>query len=57
MAARFASLRERSPITYVNFLIETRSPPGLASSYPRHFTFYVARPARSILTSYLVHAR
>jgi hypothetical protein len=27
----------------MNFLIETRSPPGLARSYPRHFTFYVAR--------------
>src|SRR5437762_6785364 len=32
-----------------HFLIETRSPPGLARSYPRHFAFYVARPARSIL--------
>src|SRR5439155_6593182 len=32
-----------------HFLIETRSPPGLTRSYPRHFTFYVARPARSIL--------
>ena len=29
-------------------IIETRSPPGLTRSYPRRFTFYVARPARSI---------
>src|SRR5207249_5475891 len=31
------------------FLIETRSPPRLTRSYPRHFAFYVAPPARSIL--------
>jgi hypothetical protein len=27
---------------------ETRSLPTLTRSYPRHFTFYVARPTRSI---------
>jgi len=30
-------------------LIETRSLPALTHSYPRHFTFYVAHPIRSIL--------
>jgi hypothetical protein len=28
--------------------VETRSLPPLAGSYPRRFTFYVARPTRSI---------
>jgi hypothetical protein len=28
--------------------IETRSLPTLTRSYPRHFTFYVAHPIRSI---------
>ena len=32
-------------------LIETRSLPTLTRSYPRHFTFYVARPTRSIRSS------
>ena len=27
---------------------ETRSLPALSRSYPRHFTFYVAHPIRSI---------
>src|SRR5438270_4947390 len=31
--------------------VETRSLPALARCYPRSFTFYVAHPARSILTS------
>src|SRR6476661_1888084 len=31
--------------------VETRSMPALARCYPRSFTFYVAHPARSILTS------
>src|SRR6266403_184204 len=31
------------------FLIETRSLPALTRCYARSFTFYVARPARSIL--------
>jgi len=29
---------------------ETRSLPALTRSYPRHFTFYVAHPIRSIET-------
>ena len=33
--------------TEIQFLIETRAS-RLARSYPRRFTFYVARPARSI---------
>ena len=33
--------------------VETRSLPALARCYPRSFTFYVAHPARSILTSSL----
>jgi len=33
-----------------NFLIETRSLPALTRSYPRHFTFHVAHPIRSIET-------
>ena len=46
---------ELHPISY--FLIETRSLPALTRSYPRHFTFYVARPAPLhsyffLLTSY-----
>jgi len=32
-------------------LFETRSLPALTRSYPRHFTFYVARPTRSIQLS------
>ena len=31
--------------------VETRSLPALARCYPRSFTFYVAPPVRSILTS------
>jgi len=43
----------RSPVgihgmSLIPSIIETRSPPGLTRSYPRRFTFYVARPARSI---------
>jgi hypothetical protein len=34
-----------------HFLIETRSLPTLARSYPRSFAFYVASPGRSILPS------
>ncbi|MEY2491307.1 MAG: hypothetical protein QOH24_258 [Verrucomicrobiota bacterium] len=30
------------------FRIETRSPPGFTRYCPRSFTFYVARPTRSI---------
>src|SRR6266567_1365201 len=37
----------------VTFLLETYSLPTLARGYPRRFTFYVAHPIRSILTSYL----
>jgi hypothetical protein len=33
------------------FLIETRSLPALARCYHRSFSFYVAHPSRSILTS------
>jgi hypothetical protein len=33
-----------------NFLIETRSLPALTRYYPRHFTFHVADPIRSIET-------
>jgi len=33
------------------FRVETRSLPTLARCYPRSFTFYLARPARSIVTS------
>jgi hypothetical protein len=29
-------------------VVETRSLPALTRSYPRHFTFYVARPTGSI---------
>jgi len=31
--------------------IETRSLPAFTRSYPRHFTFYVADPIRSIHSS------
>jgi len=34
------------------FIVETRSLPALARCYPRSFTFYVAHPTRSILTSH-----
>src|SRR5262245_25896477 len=33
------------------FRVETRSLPALARCYPRSFTFYVAHPIRSTLTS------
>jgi hypothetical protein len=33
------------------FLIETRSLPAFARSYPRRFTFYLAHPIRLILPS------
>ncbi len=36
------------------FLIETRSLPALARCYPYSFTFYVAHPIHSILTSYFL---
>ena len=42
---QLATVRRHVPIP-----IETLSLPALARSYPRHFTFYVARPARSIET-------
>jgi hypothetical protein len=35
-------------------IIETRSLPTLTRSYPRRFTFYVAAPVSSILTSLAV---
>jgi hypothetical protein len=35
-------------------LIETHSLPTLTRSYPRRFTFYVAAPVSSILTSLAV---
>jgi hypothetical protein len=31
--------------------------PALARGYPRRFTFYVAHPIRSILTSYFAHSK
>src|SRR2546430_10845432 len=42
-AVRTQKLRVTLPLGF-----ETRSLPALTRSYPRHFTFYVARPARSI---------
>jgi hypothetical protein len=38
-------LRKPESHAFSYFLFETRSLPALTRSYPRHFTFYVARPA------------
>src|SRR2546429_8451534 len=43
--------RHSTPRPSFSFLIETHSLPTLAHCYPRSFTFYVAQPIRSILTS------
>ena len=48
-------LVSRTEVLY--FIIETRSPPALARCYPRSFTFYVARPARSIFPSAFLISR
>src|SRR6266550_1293706 len=42
----FKNEKEQSPGSLLWF--ETRSLPALTRSYPRHFTFYVACPTRSI---------
>ena len=43
-----------SVLVRVMGLIETRSLPTLTRSYPRRFTFYVAEPVSSILSSLAV---
>jgi hypothetical protein len=43
-----------SVLVRVMGLIETRSLPTLTRFYPRRFTFYVAAPVSSILTSLAV---
>src|ERR1043166_3266630 len=43
-------MREPSVVALAEADLETRSLPALARSYPRHFAFYVARPAHSIET-------
>jgi D-alanyl-D-alanine carboxypeptidase len=44
--------RTASVLFTSTFLLETRSQPALARCYRRSFAFYVARPTRSILTTY-----
>jgi hypothetical protein len=41
----FPSQQLTASTSSLEFSFETRSLPALTRSYPRHFTFYVARPA------------
>ena len=48
LAARRFTVRQRLNLFGQRFSFETRSLPTLTRPYPRRFTFYVARPTRSI---------